>query len=222
MSITPVSPVVPVTAPLAIDSEAESSNSSAQRTLPDEAAPADGAFSATVPQAATSTGYGSLLLPSTGTSLLKLMAEEAVPDSHVAALTPRQWLARYMALSIASPQAPPQIGDANYYSQLDLDLIKATTGYNFVVLDGATAVVDDEGHPAPEAVGRQVQALAAKVSGDRAAGVFSGEVTPEYLRGVFAEFADAEQAFPEGWLDRAVGYWHDHHASGTIHANLLA
>jgi len=221
LSITPVPPVVPVTAPLAIDSEAGSSHSSAREALPDDAAPADGTFPAAVPEA-KSTGYGSLLLPSTGTSLLKLMAEEAVPDSHAAALTPRQWLARYMALSIASPQAPPQIGDANYYSLADLDLIKGTTGYNFVVLDGATAVVDDEGHPAPGAIGQQVQALAAKVSGDRAAGLFSGEVSPEYLHGVFAEFADAEQPFPEGWLDNALGYWHDHHASGAIHANLLA
>jgi hypothetical protein len=221
MSITPVSPVVPVTAALAIDSEAGSSHSSARVHVTDEAAVGEGGVSVAVPEAA-STGYGSLLLPSTGTNLLKLIAEEAVSDNHASALTPRQWLARYMALSIVSPRRLPRIGEANYHDQADLDLIKAATGYNFVVLDRATAVVDDEGHPAPDAIGRQVLALVTKVSGDRTAGVISGELTPDYLRAMFSEYGDAEQPFPEGWLDAALDFWEGRLTRSANHANLIA
>lgn len=221
VKITPVSPVPVVTGALAVDSEAGSSNPSLGGSTPEAPPPSAEPVAAVLPEA-FSTGYGSLLLPSTGTSLLKLMAEEAVPDTHTGALTSRQWLARYMALSLASPARLPEAGDANHYALTDLDMIKAATGYNFVVLDGATAVVDDEGHPAPDAIGRMVQALAAKVSGDRAAGLFFGEGTPEYLRAAFAEFADEEQPLPERWLDKALGYLHERGGPGAAHADLLA
>ncbi|WP_395395602.1 hypothetical protein WBP07_08910 [Novosphingobium sp. BL-8A] len=157
-------------------------------------------------EGAKSSGFGSLLAPTTAGNLLNLITEMPSSDNSAKSLTPRQWLAHSMTLAANSPEELPQARQPNYYSQADLDTIKAVTGYNLVVMNGATAVVDDQGNlPSPD-IAKKVSLLAATIEGNRAAGAFTGEVTLAYLDDVFAQFTAAKEPLPSEWLDNALHY----------------
>ncbi|TCM20427.1 hypothetical protein EDF56_10288 [Novosphingobium sp. PhB165] len=158
------------------------------------------------PVAAQTIGFGNLLLPSTAMNLMKLLDGEPVAPLGSKALTDREVLQRNMKLAAANSEKPPSAGDPNYYTQKDLDTIKAATGYNLVVFNGGTAIVDDNGNPPPSDIGTNISILAATISGDRSVGIFKGEVTGGELRDIFARYADIGQSFSADWLDKAIDF----------------
>ncbi len=85
------------------------------------------------PEAVVTTGCFSMLLPSTATDLMKLVNDTPAQKLSSTALSQHDWPVCSMKMSRASTAPAPKAGEPNYYSQNDLDTIKATTGIARVV-----------------------------------------------------------------------------------------
>lgn len=151
---------------------------------------------------------GGLLSSINIAEVLKLTDEPPVDISTLKhGLGDREWLGDAIKRSKAAYAA----GDisasnslADLFTQKDVDTIRAATGYNVVVLNGITAVVDDNGNPPSWENGHHVQKMIGDIEADRKFGRLSGEITPDYLKEMFAKYAEGNEAFPEEWLDKAL------------------
>ena len=151
-----------------------------------------------------------LLLPSTAANLLTLLSGE--PPAALGSPTTHslgKWLDRIMPGLAETGRLLTD--EQTNYSQQDLDAIKAVTGYNLDVRNGATAVLADDGTCAPDEIGHKIRLLAATLEEGRAARVFDGEVPRDFLVEVFARYADAKPPFPPVWIDRAIAFREDRH-----------
>lgn len=142
---------------------------------------------------------GNLLIPQDAPRLLRFLDID-VPTGTNPALTNEQWMAKHMKAAISHPLQPTGRGILNGFTQEDVDTIKAATGYNFIVMDGGTTVLDDDGNPPPLDIADRVFALADRIEADRYTGALTGDITESYLRGVFKDFEDKGKPFPEEWL----------------------
>ena len=126
----------------------------------------------------------------------------------------REWLGEAIKRSKAAyaaggTEAANSLADK--FTQGDLDMIRAATGYNVVVLNGLTTVVDDNGNPPPEGIGQQIQNLVGGIEMARIGGALTGEMTPDFLRAEFAKYANSNDPgavnhFPKEWLSKALDH----------------
>ncbi|MBB3474348.1 hypothetical protein [Sphingomonas sp. BK345] len=142
---------------------------------------------------------GNLLIPQDAPRLLRFLNID-VPTGTNPPLTEEQWMAKHMKAAISHPLQPTGRGFLNGFTQDDIDTIKAATGYNFVVMDGTTTVLDDDGNPPPYEVSKIIMKLADRIETDRSLGLLVGDITESYLRGVFKDFEKNGKPFPEEWL----------------------
>ncbi|MBB5714157.1 hypothetical protein [Sphingomonas aerophila] len=101
---------------------------------------------------------------------------------------------------------PASLTDA--YKQSDVETFKAMTGWNLVVLNGATMILDDDGNPPPpdSPLTDRLVDLSGAIGSDRQDGKLTGDITPEYLNDIFDRFANVEREFSSDWLDKAFNY----------------
>jgi hypothetical protein len=150
------------------------------------------------------TSHPNYLVPAGAERLVALL--EAAPEpGDDSVISYSQLVAREIRRTVGCP-LPFKDGDPNYFTQADVDLIKRTTGYNYIVMDSGTAVLDDDGNPPTGDVGRDVQRLAAYIGFGRATGQFEGEVTGDFLSALFARLSDAKDPLPSDWLLKALDF----------------
>ncbi len=151
---------------------------------------------------------GNLLIPQDAPGLLRFLDID-VPTGTNPPLTEEQWMAKHMKAAISHPLQPIGRGFLNGFTQDDIDTIKAATGYNFVVMDGTTTVLDDDGNPPSYEVSKIIMKLADRIETDRSLGLLVGDITESYLRGVFKDFENKGKPFPEVWLKRGLAHVRD-------------
>lgn len=152
---------------------------------------------------AGTTAHPNYLISAGAERLVALL--EAAPDPGEGSLMSySQLVAREIRKTVGS-SLPYKEGDPNYFTQADVDLIKRMTGYNYIVMESGTTVLDDDGNP-PVGEGKDAQRLAAYIGLGRAIGQFKGEVTGDFLKALFERLSDAKEPLPSEWLKKALDF----------------